>query len=202
MNLSAHMPVHWWSHGTRIARSAAMRGYTLVELLIVVAVLGISGALLVPHMVNRDSMNVQAAVRLIIGDICFAQSDALAHQEIRQVHFYANGRGYCIVSDGPAAFNESAPDNSHHYVYDPLAAAGELGRYIVDFTADDRFKGVSITAVAIDGNGRDLNFDSLGGTIMTNSLPGTGGSITVASGAERYRIDISPFTGKLTVRKL
>src|SRR4051812_28020872 len=71
--------------------------YTLIELLIVIAIMGISGALLIPNMVNRDSMNVQSAVRLIIGDLSFAQSDALAHQELRRVHFYDDGRGYCLI---------------------------------------------------------------------------------------------------------
>jgi prepilin-type N-terminal cleavage/methylation domain-containing protein len=185
------------------ARSAMRRrAYTLVELLIVITVLGISAALLVPNIIDRKSMNAQAAVRLVIGDLCFAQSDALAHQEIRQVHFYANGRGYCIVRDGPTAFSESASASSHHYITDPIAAAGELGQYIVDFTTDDRFSGVTVESAAIDGTGRDLNFDTLGGTVMPNNLPGIGGTIVIASGTERYQIDIAPFTGKLTVRKL
>ena len=33
-------------------------GYTLVELLIVIAVLGLAGALLVPHLVDQPSMTV------------------------------------------------------------------------------------------------------------------------------------------------
>lgn len=177
------------------------RGYTLVEMLIVIAVLGIAGVLVIPHMVNRDSMNVQAAVRRIIGDICFAQSDALSHQEMHQVHFYTSGHGYCLVRvTSPAAFSESS--STHDYLNDPLGGAGALGHYIVDFSTDDRFTGVSISSVAIDGTSRDLTFDALGGTVTSSNLPGVGGSLVVASGSESYRITIAPFTGKLTVTKL
>lgn len=181
--------------------------YTLVELLIVLAVLGISSTLLIPHMVNRDWMNAQAAVRLIIGDLSFAQSDALAHQELRRIHFYENGRGYCLVRITAAQllepFDEAATD--HDYIVDVLGRPGGDGRYIVDFSTDDRFKGVSINSVAIDGGGLDLQYDALGGTVMTggsNGVPGTGGTIIVQSGTERYRITIAAFTGKLTVQKL
>lgn len=183
------------------------RAYTLVELLIVIAVLGISGSLLIPHLVNRDSMNAQAAVRLIIGDLSFTQSDALARQELRRVHFYEDGRGYCIVRITAAelgtAFDEDL--TTHDYIMDPIGRPGSDGRSIINFNVDDRFTGVTISSVDIDGGGRDLQYDALGGTITaggSSGVPGTGGTIVVTSGTEQYQITISPFTGKLTVVEL
>jgi hypothetical protein len=88
---------------------------------------------------------------------------------------------------------------------DPLGRPGADFRYIVDFNADERFTGVTISSVAIDGAARDLQYDSLGGTIMTggsSGLPGIGGTIVIQSGAEQYQITVSPFTGKLTVLQL
>jgi prepilin-type N-terminal cleavage/methylation domain-containing protein len=184
------------------------RAYTLAELLIVIAVLGIAGSLLIPNLVNRDDMNAQAAVRLIIGDLSFAQSDALARQEMRRVHFYQDGRGYCIVrlrttADLLQPFDESLP--TQDYIQDTMGRAGGSRDYIVDFTADTRFRGVTISHVAIDGDSRDLQYDALGGTITpggSSGIPGSGGVIIVQMGEERYEISIAPFTGKLTVRRL
>jgi prepilin-type N-terminal cleavage/methylation domain-containing protein len=180
------------------------RAYTLIELLIVIGLLGISGSLLVPHLVGRDIMAAQSAVRLVIGDVTFAQSDALAHQELRRIHFYEDGRGYCIVRITQAELNLpfSESDTTHDYINDPLAKAGELGRYIIDIVNDGRFDGVFIESVEIDGAGRDLTFDELGGTIMAGGVPGSGGTIIVASPNSRYEIEIAPFTGKMTVREL
>jgi len=181
-------------------------GYTLIELLIVIGILGLAGALLIPHLVGRESMTVQAAVRQAIADLSFAQSDALAHQEYRRVHLYADGRGYCIVrvdeSDYAGAFDEDSAD----YIADPLK---EHGDYIVDFSADDRFEGVSITSASIDGGGEgiggagaDVVYEPLGGTIRAGGLPGTGGSVELTAGGHTYRLSIAPFTGKLTVQKV
>jgi general secretion pathway protein H len=177
-------------------------GYTLIELLIVIAVLGLAGALLVPHLVNQPSMRVQAAVRHLIADLSFAQSDALAHQEYRRVHFYDDGRGLCILRVNDGNFAAPFDPATAEYINDPLAPAGEMGRYIVDFTLDDRFFGVSITSVNIDGGRRDVVYDPLGGTIRPGLLPGTGGTIVVSAEDQVYQITVAPFTGKMTVEKL
>jgi prepilin-type N-terminal cleavage/methylation domain-containing protein len=186
------------------------RAYTLIELLIVVGVLGLAASLLVPHLANHDSMKVQAAVRLLIADLSFAQSDALAHQEYRRVHFYEDGSGYCLLRVNAGDYADAFsllldPD----YINDPLATSGELGRYIVNFGPNSRFETVVFTSVNIDtggegmGNGGDdIVYDALGGTIRGGDLPGAGGVIVITSGPDSYQINISPFTGKLSVTEL
>ena len=113
------------------SRRPACRGYTLIEILIVVALLGIASALLIPNMVAGDSLNTQAAVRLIISDLIFAQHDALAHQEYRKVVFYDDGSGYCITrvtdSNYATAFDEDTAD----YIVDPMS--NDAGLYIVEY---------------------------------------------------------------------
>jgi general secretion pathway protein H len=78
-------------------RTPAARSYTLIELIIVMAVLALAAAMLVPQLVGRDSLTVQAAIRLLIADLSFAQTDALANQEFRRVVFYDDGAGYCLI---------------------------------------------------------------------------------------------------------
>jgi len=174
------------------------RSYTLIELLLVCAILGISGALLIPRLVGRDIMACQSAVRLIIGDLSFTQADALAHQELRRVHFYDDGSGYCVLRITQAQLNQDFDPDTADYLFDPLLG----GEYIVNFATDSRFEGVTIASVDIDGGERDLHYDSMGGTINTAGGPGTGGAIRVNKGNETYDITISPFTGKLTVTKV
>ncbi len=182
------------------------RGYTLIELLIVVALLGLAGAILVPHLVDQDSMTGQAAVRKLIGDLSFAQSDALAHQEYRRVHFFADGSGYCIIrvdnSNHADAWGTFDPGDID-YIRDPLAPGGSDGRYVTDFTTDDRFAQVRITNVDVDdGNDDaegDIVYDDLGGTLAPDGNGGIGGDIVLQAGTNTFTIGVSPFTGKLTV---
>ncbi len=185
------------------ARTPAARSYTLIELILVMAVLALAAAMLVPQLVGRDSLTVQAAIRMLIADLSFAQTDALANQEFRRVVFYDNGAGYCIIrvpSAGwvtPADLNDPAVE----YVYDPL---GHMGQYIVNFFEDDRFEGVEITAADIDGavlaDRPEITYDQLGGTVK-GAVAGTGGYVVLSFDDESYRIDIAAFTGKLTVTK-
>ena len=189
------------SHTSRTSHSRF--AYTLIELLIVIGILGLASALLVPRMVGREAMAVQSAVRLIISDLNFAQSDALAHQELRRIHFYTDGGGYCLtrITDTELGVPFDESDTDQDYIFDPLAKNNEAGKYIVRFE-QDQFEGVSIESVAIDGTGRDIQYDSLAGTIAGGGGPGTGGTIVVKCADERYQIAIAPFTGKMTITKL
>jgi type II secretory pathway pseudopilin PulG len=185
-------------HPHRFAAHGPRRSYTLIELLLVCAILGIAGSLLIPQIVGRDIMACQAAVRLIIGDITFAQSDALAHQEIRRVHFNDDGSGYSISRVSQAELATPFDPDAADYIHDPLGG----GTYIVNLLGDDRFTGVTIESVDIDSGGKDLHFDALGGTLSSSGTVGAGGTIIVSSANDRYQIDIAPFTGKITVTQL
>ena len=185
---------------TQLSHSARDRAYTLIEVLIVVALLGLASALLIPYLVRGDSLQLQAAVRHIVADLSFAQSDALSHQEYRRVHFYDDGSGYCLVRIDQADIGTEFDPDTADYIHDPIAPGHESGHYIFKLTEEDGFEEVSITDVDIDGeDGQDLYYDPLGGTVMDGGVPGIGGTIEITAGGETYEIDIAPFTGKLTV---
>ena len=183
-------------------RRAAWRAYTLIELLIVIVVLGLAGALLVPHLAYKDILSSQAAVRLLISDLSFAQSDALANQEFRRLYFYPDGSGYCIFRVTEASFDDPFDPNTADYIEDPLGVIGNSGGYIVDFTTKNRFEDVSINSVNIDSGNLYVTYDALGGTVMTGNAPGTGGQIRVQADDMIYEIAFAPFTGKLTVTRI
>lgn len=183
---------------TRLHRHQTSRrdrtGYTLIELLIVVALLGLAGTLVIPRIGQPDELSIQAACRRVISDLSFAQSDALARQDVRRVHFFDDGSGYAIL--------QSPFDPSTDYIFDPLAPSGSDGGYIVDFTSDDRFAGIQVEDVNIDGGERFVSYDELGGTVTAGGTAGTGGYIQLQSTTKTYRINIAAFTGKLTVQEL
>lgn len=182
------------------------RGYTLVELLIVVAILGLSGALLIPRLVNAETFSVQAAVRSVIADVTFAQTDALAMQEIRRVQFLRDDddriHGYAILAPADQAYYDGPfnPDTADYL--DHPSAVGTDGSFIVDFDLDDRFSGVEIESV--DFNGRDwIAFDALGGPLGAAGQPfTTGGEVRLRGLSGSYLLQVSGFTGKITVQQI
>ena len=190
----------------RIYRSHSAVGYTLAELIVVVAILGLAGALLVPRLIDADTFSVQAAARSMIADVTYAQNDAWSKQGIRRFQFLRKLTGeiygYAILAPEPQetydlAFN---PDTAQ-YLDDPTSL-GTGGSYIVDFEQDSRFSGVTIESVNFEG--RDwIAFDTLGGPIGPSYQPSvSGGEIRLGGESGSYLIRISGFTGKIDLERI
>lgn len=155
-------------------------GFTLVEVLIVVAIMGLAAAVVVPQMLNAGTLHVQAAARSVVSDLLVAQNEAVVRQSVRKI----------VFADGSSQYSLTDADDT------PIAAAwGRGGQYVVDFSRDNRFRGVRIENVNFgddpDDN-RTIAFDELG-------VPSSGGTVDVVSGTTRYRITVAAFTGKVTV---
>jgi len=169
-------------------------GYTLIEVLIVVVILGIAAAVVAPATSQAGVLRIQAAVRSLVADITFAQMDALGYQEQRAIYFDVDNNQYTLVQ-----VNGSTIDVDNDALYDPR---GPGQRFIVDLN-DEVFGGTVIESVDIDGD-NILIFDEMGGPVATpgSSTLSEGGSITLAGPMSRFRVDIAAFTGRVTVIQL
>ena len=101
---------------TGFVHRRARRAYTLVEILIVVAVLGIAGALVIPSMSQTGVLRIQAAVRTLVADMTFMQADAMAFQSRRVMVF---GR---VARFDPDAATWQVVNGDGYTVYAPPAA--------------------------------------------------------------------------------
>ncbi|MEO0514508.1 MAG: GspH/FimT family pseudopilin [Planctomycetota bacterium] len=164
-------------------RSRARRAYTLVEVLLVVSILGIVSAAVIPSMLTAGEMGVQAAARVIVADLLYAQNEAIAQQASHKVVFDVANNAYQLQDQ-----------NGNALTVDWLS--GSANNYVVDFDDDQRFRGVTITAVDFGTTTpSEISFDSLGG-------PSTGGSITIQFDRQSFRIDVADFTGRVTVTQI
>lgn len=176
-----------------------LRGYTLIEILVVVAVLGIAGALVIPSMGQTSVLRVQSAVRAVVADISFAQSDAIAYQQRRAIVFDTvldgdlsdNGYTVCSVT-GPAI------DVDTDALYDSF---GPDDKYIVTLN-DPRFAGSTIVDVDFDGT-PSLIFDELGGPVTTpdGDVPGGGFVRITGVDGQQFTIHVEPYSGRVRVEK-
>ena len=62
-------------------------GFTLIEVLIVVTLMGIAASLLIPSMGQTGVLRVQASVRTIVSDIIYIQGESVAYQARRAIWF-------------------------------------------------------------------------------------------------------------------
>lgn len=183
-------------------RRTIRRGYTLIEMLVTITILGIAAALLVPALGGFGAIETQAAVRRLVSDIAFAQSEAVAHQRFHRLHFYTDGSGWCLVRVGEGDFFDIFNATSADYVEDPARVTRGGGNMIVNLVEDDRFASVAVESFTSSEGVTSLTFDAIGGTV---SAPGTaaGGVSVVLSGDDsRWEVAVAPLTGRTSVRKL
>ncbi|HJO15716.1 MAG TPA: type II secretion system protein [Phycisphaerales bacterium] len=186
----------------RSATNPVRSGFTLLEVMITLVLMSISGILIVPHLADRGGLEVQAAVRQLVSDVSWAQCDAVASQQYRRLHFYSDGRGWCLIDVTDATFSDAFDEATATYADDPWRTRRSEGDFIVDFDSDDRFKEVQVSSVSVSEGGRDVTFDRLGGTVSSPGLGAGGVTIELSDGSTTWKVDLAPVTGRVAVSKV
>ena len=161
-------------------------GYTLVELLVVIAIMGIAGALVVPSMGTTGVLRVQAAVRTVVSDITYAQSDGLAYQRGRAIVFDLANNKYTIVDVRGSTI-------------DPTLNAIQTTRIAGSTFGDSR-----ITKAQFNAESTTLIFDEMGGPVTTagGNVPAADGIIEVTGSGQLFRITVEGYTGRVNTERV
>lgn len=173
-------------HNTHTTRRRT--GYTLIEVLLTVSIMGLAAAIVVPNMMQGGTLGVQAGARMIIADIQFAQNEAMAQQSTRRVVFDAADNSYRVE-----LFDSGASDwvLEHNPV---LGDSNDSQNYEIDFDDDGRFRGIDIVSATF-GAGSTVEFDDLGN-------PSAGGTVRLQFESHTYDITVASFTGRVTVERV
>ncbi|MGP1272881.1 MAG: pilus assembly FimT family protein [Phycisphaerales bacterium] len=175
--------------------TTSQRAYTLLELMIVIVLLGITAAVVAPNLRGSEPIRVQTAVRAVASDIMFAQSDALAYQQRRAVVFDPAANTYWI-----AEVNGAELDFDADAVY---RIDGPDQRYLVSL---DDLSGGAAQLLSADFDGLEMIiFDELGGPVatLTGETPSSGGSIVIGGqDGTQFRLRVEPYTGRVTVERI
>src|SRR5687768_3580673 len=80
-------------------RSCSRRGFTLVEILAVIVILGIASAIIIPQIGTRDDMRARAAARNLVADLIYAQNLAISSGKVVYVRFDVANNKYSLITD-------------------------------------------------------------------------------------------------------
>lgn len=171
--------------------SARLAAFTLIEVLITVVIIGIAAAIVVPKIAELGTFSVQGAARLVVADLLYAQNEAVARQEKIAVVFDPAHNVYRLLDvNGPDDEAGTGDDNAI------LEAPMRGGLYVVNFSTDSRFNGIELS---------DADFAATDPPrVIFNALgaPSCGGYVELDIGQTQYRIRVTPFTGRVTVRRV
>ncbi|CAG0974479.1 hypothetical protein PHYC_01429 [Phycisphaerales bacterium] len=167
----------------RSMNRSTSRAYTLVEMLVVVTVLGIAGALIVPSFASTDVLRVQGAVRTLVADITEAQSDAIAFQRGRALVFYPDEHRYIMAEVNGATIDTE------------LDRLGErrLNLDIFGFT--------QITGITFQDN--ILVYDELGGPVTApeSGVAAPESWLDLTGSNQTFRVRVEAYTGRVTIEQ-
>ena len=155
-------------------KSNRLSGYSLAEILVVVAVIAIAAAVIIPSAVSTDDFQVVSAARMITADLQYALDEAITTQNSVTVAFYPANESYGLSNASGALIH-------------PMTKSA----YSVDFRSQRGFSGLDIISADFDGNA-SVTFDELG-------APDNAGTVTIQAGPHLYRIEVAAATGKVTV---
>jgi len=168
------------------ARVRAARGFTLIELVLMISILGILAMLAIPEQSVLEEAKVRAAARRLVSDLRYAQSRTMASRTVHHVVFDTEQDRYAIT----------APDRATP-ITDPADRKRALA---MDYRAGGEFRGVTITSASFGGTA-EVSFDDLG-TPRTGSGAALRETGRVVLGYEGItaEVEVAPATGMARIR--
>jgi prepilin-type N-terminal cleavage/methylation domain-containing protein len=167
-------------------------GFTLIEILSVVIIIGIASAIIVPQIGTRNDLMDAAAARVVMADLIYAQNRAIATQQMTYVDFDVTNHTYSVKTAMPSTY-ATHPINKTNYIV-TFGSGGTRG-----------LENITLYSASFDGQ-PTLAFDELGTPITyTAGTPATtatmsSGSIVLKCGTYALTITVEPNTGEITVQ--
>jgi len=172
----------------RMKQRAAVRGmpgggFTLIEVILVVLIIGIAAAVVVPMASSASGMQLRAAVNMVAADIEYAKSMAISRGQRYSVVFNKTSETYQVV------------DQAGTVIAHPVKKGFN---YVIDFRNDGRLDQVEILDASFDATNK-VTFDYLGSPYNGSSTPLNSGVVTLQSGTMTRTVSVEPVTGFISV---
>jgi len=170
---------------TRSRRARDRRGYTLIELLTIIVLLGIVIGLITPLLPESQDLALRESARILAADIEFARMESITHaDDPRAIVFSASGGNTYWI----APVSNTTQGN---------AVTEEISNspYVVQFGAG---RAAACTGVSLGnydvGGDAEIQFDALGSPDLTSKA-----TIPLTLNGMTLTIEVAPATGEVTI---
>ena len=132
------------------------RGFTMVELILVMVIAGILAAVAVPRMIGRNSFDTRGFADQLAATVRFAQKLAVSQRRDVSVHLTANDATLCYSALAPCAAASQAPGPGGEKPYTVTVPGGVTIAPVTVLTFDRGGRPTSIAAqldIQVNGTG-------------------------------------------------
>lgn len=161
-------------------------GFTLVEILMVVMILGIAVTIVIPMVNDTSDMQVTSAARQIASTLMYAQTASISTQQQYRVVFDTGTNSYEVQ------------DSLGAVIADPVAGSP----YRIEYPNNARTRSLTIETADFDGSNA-VWFDRLGapyGGASDGSTYLGSGQVVVRMRDTAMTVRVEPVTGRITVQ--
>jgi prepilin-type N-terminal cleavage/methylation domain-containing protein len=160
--------------------SGAAGGFTMVEIVIVIVVIGIAALLAIPMMSSAASLQIRSAANMVAADLEYAKSMAISRGQNYSVTFDTSADSYTIVG----------PDGN------PIEHPVKKGfDYVVSFQNESRLNQVHISNVNFNGT-QTVTFDCLGSPVNLT----VEGTVSLQADGITKTVTVEPVTGFISIQ--
>lgn len=168
-----------------MSTSRTARAFTLIELIMVVLIMGIIGAILVPAISGTHDAQCAAASRVLTATLELAQGMSMSRQAEVAVVFSEELQRFKVALVEEQNLDDFAGLTALEHPEKPGMA------YEVQLAVEQQLRSLEILAVNFGGQ-RYVIFDSFGS-------PHSGGEILLRAGEVQYRLQVESITGAISV---
>ncbi len=104
INKRLNLPVRIYPFSIRERITTGSSGFSLIELVMVIVLLGIVMAVVVPKLRNTTDFSLEGSASMIIADIRNAQELAMATHDDKNVVFILSGSSYTVETESDSVF--------------------------------------------------------------------------------------------------
>lgn len=159
-------------------------GFTLVELLIVIAIIMIAALTAIPMMSSAASMQIRSAANMLTADLEYAKSMSISR-----------GQNYSVVFDKDTE-SYRIEDQDGNVIPHPVKKGFD---YVIDFQNDGRLNKVDIVDADFDATSI-VKFDYLGSPYNGSNSPLNSGVISLQAGGTTTTVTVEAVTGFISIQ--
>jgi len=166
-----------------LVKRKSLTGFTLLEVIIVLMIVGIVAAIAVPMYTSAASMQLKTAANMVASDLEYAKSMAISTGKTHSVVFDTVAESYCIKNSAGQVITHPVRIGTN---------------YVINFAGDNRLSKVDIVSTNFAPS-NTVKFDNIGAPSDGSGSSLTNGFVQLRAEGNTLKVKIAPVTGYVSI---